>query len=211
MATRAGILRTGEAETVRVEAFSDGVLAIVITLLVLDIKLPEHVAGGNAALWRALLAQLPMLGAWILSFFFVLVFWVTHHYFFRQLRSIDRGLLWLNGLFLLCISFTPFPTALLGLYPTYPASATVLSIAMFATAGSFYLMRWYATRHARLFLPEHEAQAMLALRRSAIAPISYFVAIFAAQVSVPLSVAIQIAVPLLFFFPASLPQGDPKP
>jgi len=150
-----GILRTGAAETSRVEAFSDGVLAIVITLLVLNIKIPDQLAPGDAALWQALAQQLPMLGAWALSFFFVLVFWVAHHYFFRQLAHIDRGLLWLNGLFLFAISFTPFPTALLGLYPGRSASATMLSVAMFATAGSFSIMRWYATRHARLFRPEH--------------------------------------------------------
>ena len=139
------ILRTGEAETGRVEAFSDGVLAIVITLLVLDVKIPEHVQGGNSELWHALAAQLPMIGAWAISFFFVLVFWMTHHYFFRQLAHVDRGLLWLNGLFLFAISFTPVPTALLGLYPDLSASATMLSAAMFLTASSFSLMRWYAT------------------------------------------------------------------
>jgi uncharacterized membrane protein len=58
-----GILRTGAAETSRVEAFSDGVLAIVITLLVLNIKIPDQLAPGGAALWQALAQQLPMLGA----------------------------------------------------------------------------------------------------------------------------------------------------
>jgi len=196
-----GILRTGAAETGRVEAFSDGVLAIVITLLVLNIEIPDQLGPGDAALWQALAQQLPMLGAWALSFFFVLVFWVAHHYFFRQLANIDRGLLWLNGLFLFAISFTPFPTALLGLYPGRSASATLLSGAMFATAGSFSLMRWYATRHARLFRPEHAAQAQRAMRRSLLGPGLYFAAIVAAQWAVPVSIAIQVAVPLLFFLP----------
>ena len=113
-------LRTGEAETGRVEAFSDGVLAIVITLLVLDVKIPEHVQGGDSELWHALAAQLPMIGAWAISFFFVLVFWVTHHYFFRQLAHVDRGLLWLNGLFLFTISFTPVPLRCSVCIPTCP-------------------------------------------------------------------------------------------
>jgi uncharacterized membrane protein len=142
-----GILRTGAAETSRAEAFSDGVLAIVGTLLVLNIKIPNQLGPGDAALRQALAQQLPMLGAWALSFFLVLVFWVAHHYFFRRLANIDRGLLWLNGPFLFAISFTPFPTALLGLYPGQSASVTMLSMAMFATAGSFSTMRWYATRH----------------------------------------------------------------
>ncbi len=205
---RRGILRSGEAETGRVEAFSDGVLAIVITLLVLNIKIPEHVADGNAALWQALIQQLPMLGAWALSFFFVLVFWVSHHYLFGQLANADRGLLWLNGLFLLVISFTPFPTALLGLYPDRSASATLLSIAMFLTASSFSLMRWYATRHAKLFKPEYRALANASLRRSLLGPALYFAAMVAAQVSVPVSVALQLAVPVLFFLPARAPTAE---
>ena len=103
-----GILRTGETDASRVEAFSDGVLAIVITLLILDVKIPHDIRGGNDALWAALREQLPMLGAWVLSFSFVLVFWVAHHYLFKQLTKVDRGILWLNGLFLLSICFTPW-------------------------------------------------------------------------------------------------------
>jgi uncharacterized membrane protein len=76
------IFRVGETDKSRVEAFSDAVLAIVITLLILDIRVPHNVTGGNGALWEALREQLPMLGAWALSFSFVLVFWVPHHYFF---------------------------------------------------------------------------------------------------------------------------------
>ena len=104
----------GEAEKDRVEAFSDGVLAIVITLLVLELKVPEHVTGGDPELWRALAERVPAILAWVVSFVYVLVFWVAHHYLFEQLANVDRGLLWLNGLFLLAISFTPFPTSLAG-------------------------------------------------------------------------------------------------
>ncbi len=200
-AGRTPVFRTGETDTGRVEAFSDGVLAIVITLLILDVKIPDHVQGGDAALWSAIGQQLPMIGAWALSFFYVLVFWVAHHYFFRILKHIDRGLLWLNGLFLLCISFTPVPTALLGLYPSMAAASTMLSIAMFLTSLSFLMMRWYATHHAKLIADHHRVAANLALQRSILAPSLYFCAILAAQVSIPLSIALQTAVPLIFFLP----------
>jgi hypothetical protein len=89
----------------------------------------------------------------------------------------------------------------LGLYPRLSAAATLLSCAMFVTAASFSLLRWYATRHARLFRPDHEAEAAAALRRSYVGPALYFLAILAAQVAVPISIGIQIAVPLLFFVP----------
>ena len=92
--------RTGRAETYRIEAFTDGVLAIVITLLVLDLA-PPNVQGGDAELWRALAHMLPVIGVWVVSFLFVLVFWVAHRYLFASLANIDRRVLWLNELFLL--------------------------------------------------------------------------------------------------------------
>ena len=110
----AAVLRTGAADISRSEAFSDGVLAIVITLLVLEIKVPQALPNDEAAPWRAIAGQLPMIRAWVVSFLFVLVFWVSHHYFFDMPKKVDRGLLWLNGLFLLAICFMPFPTALSG-------------------------------------------------------------------------------------------------
>jgi uncharacterized membrane protein len=67
------VLRTGAADTGRVEAFSDGVLAIVITLLVLEIKVPQALPNDETALWQAIAGQLPMIGAWVVSFLFVLV------------------------------------------------------------------------------------------------------------------------------------------
>jgi uncharacterized membrane protein len=130
------LFRTEEAETSRVEAFSDGVLAIVITLLVLDIKVPQT-ADSDAALWQAILQRLPMIGAWMVSFFFVLVFWVAHHTLFYQIEKTDRGLLWLNGLFLLAISFSPFPTALAGEHPGATPAVFLLSLVMFLAAAFF--------------------------------------------------------------------------
>jgi uncharacterized membrane protein len=196
-----GFFRTGETDAARLEAFSDGVLAIVITLLILEVRIPQNVAN-NAALWAALRQQIPMIGAWVLSFFFVLVFWVAHHYFFKQLEKVDRGILWLNGLFLLAISFTPFPTALLGLYPSLSASSTLLASAMFVSASAFTLMRWYATRHAKLFAQRYAVTAVRALRRSLIGPAGYLSAILAAQFNVAVAITIMVCLPLVFFLPA---------
>jgi uncharacterized membrane protein len=98
----------------RLEAFSDGVFAIVITLLILNVKLPEtdysHLAG-------ALIAILPSVGVYILSFLLVGMYWAFHHYSFSFIKQVDGVLLWLNILFLLFISFMPFPTLLMGRFP----------------------------------------------------------------------------------------------
>jgi uncharacterized membrane protein len=196
------IFGAGAAETGRVEAFSDGVLAIVITLLVLEIHVPHVKAGDEAALWRALLELLPMIAAWVVSFLFVLVFWVTHHYFFAQIARVDRGLLWLNGLFLLCICFTPFPTELQATYPDTRPAVFLMSFAMFLTASSFSLMRWYASFVGRLTdtrLTEDMLRA--AMRKSLLAPGLYFVGCISAFGLVWLSLAIQVLVPAIFFLP----------
>jgi uncharacterized membrane protein len=202
---RRRLFRIEEAETGRVEAFSDGVLAIVITLLALDIKVPQN-AVGDAALWRGIVERLPMIGAWLVSFFFVLVFWVAHHTLFSQLAKTDRGLLWLNGLFLLAISFSPFPTALVGEYPGAAPALFLLSLVMFLAASFFASMRWYATLKGRLARPEvprHYFQR--AFRRGLIAPFLYAVAMGLSFVAPWAAVSVQALVPLLFVFPTQTP------
>ncbi len=98
----------------RLEGFSDGVFAIVITLLVLELKLP---AVNYDALGQSLLALLPSIAAYALSFLLVGMYWVFHHHAYTLLDGVDGVLLWLNIVFLLAISFMPFPTMLLGRYP----------------------------------------------------------------------------------------------
>src|SRR5216684_1628673 len=108
----------------RLEAFSDGVIAIVITLLVLEIhvpSLPAH-AGGRAIL-QALLKLSPSVAAYVISFLICSIWWITHHNFVHDLREVDRTLLWSNNMFLLCLGFLPFPTALLGQHPDEPVAA----------------------------------------------------------------------------------------
>jgi uncharacterized membrane protein len=104
--------------TSRIEASSDGVFAIIITLLVLEIHVPQ-VQGQDisGALEHSLLAMAPKFLSYILSFVIVCIWWVAHHHLFHILKRSDRGLLWLNSLFLLWLAFIPFPTALMGDFP----------------------------------------------------------------------------------------------
>jgi uncharacterized membrane protein len=193
--------RTGQSDTARVEAFSDGVLAIVITLLVLEIKLPQNIPPTEAAIWHAIGAQLPIIGAWIVSFIFVLVFWVAHHYFFALLEKVDRGLLWLNGLFLMAMCFVPFPTALAGTFPQTRPATLLLSVTMFMAALAFTLMRWYSTFHADLVAPADRPYARALFRRSLLAPSLYLLSVAFALTYPPIAIVIYAAVPILFFFP----------
>jgi uncharacterized membrane protein len=193
------IFRTGALPTSRVEAFSDGVLAVVITLLVLDVKLPAGLTT-DAALWAAVIHIAPVLAAWVVSFAFVLTFWVSHHYFFASLKHTDRGVLWLNGVFLLTITMIPFPTGLVGQYPGFTAPLALLSAVMMATSLSFALMRLYASFHGRL-LRDHidKNQARTAMLQSAIAPILYAAAVGLSFVWPLGAIGIQVLVLAIFF------------
>src|SRR5262249_56940600 len=95
-------------EAARVEAFSDGVFAIAITLLILAVGIEQSIAGGS--LRHQLLHLWPAYIAYAVSFLTVGIMWVNHHQIFRHFERVDRPLLLLNILLLMCISFTPFST-----------------------------------------------------------------------------------------------------
>lgn len=104
-------------ENARIEAFSDGVFAIAITLLILELKVPPHESIHSVAdLWNGLVQLWPSYFAFVLSFIILLISWVNHHYLFNELEKSSRPFLYANGFLLLTITFMPFPTALLAEY-----------------------------------------------------------------------------------------------
>ena len=135
----------------RVEAFSDGIFAIIITLLVLEIKVP-HIDDytSNSELLKALLGLLPKFFGWIISFFTIAVIWVNHHRIFKQIKQLDSGIFWWNALLLLWCTFIPFPTAVLGDYPENKVSIILYGAVMALMGASFSLMRFYAIRKSEL-------------------------------------------------------------
>ena len=104
-------------ENARIEAFSDGVFAIAITLLVLELKVPPVESVHSISdLWNGLYHLWPSYFAFTLSFGILLVSWVNHHYLFNTLYKSSRPFLYANGFLLFTITFMPFPTALLAQY-----------------------------------------------------------------------------------------------
>lgn len=93
----------------RVEAFSDGVFAIAITLLILEIRVPH----GDHGLWAGLIGLWPSYLAFLLSFLVILIMWVNHHELLRMVRAVNYPFLFANGLLLFTVTFVPFPTAVL--------------------------------------------------------------------------------------------------
>jgi uncharacterized membrane protein len=98
----------------RLEAFSDGVFAIVITLLILDVKLPPTT---ELNIWPAVKSIIPNMLSFTFSFIIVGVYWVAHHSMLHFVKKINRTTLWLNLFLLLSITFIPFPASLLGKFP----------------------------------------------------------------------------------------------
>ena len=113
-----------EKETGRLEAFSDGVFAIAITLLALELKVPHIELSGNMTDRRisGLANQWPSYFAFATSFFTVLVMWVHHHAIFRLVRGADATLLFANGFLLMLVTVVPFPTAVVAEYLRTPAA-----------------------------------------------------------------------------------------
>ncbi len=113
----------------RLEAFSDGVFAILITLLVLDIKVPSAAdASSPGLLWSALLRRWPSYFAFVLAFGTILVAWIGHHLLLQDVRVVTLRLVRLNGLFLLTVTFLPFPTSLVAAYLTEPAAPVAAAV-----------------------------------------------------------------------------------
>jgi uncharacterized membrane protein len=128
-------------ETARIEAFSDGVFAIAITLLIIEIGVP-HVTGEESL--RTALGDLwPSYGAYVLSFVTIGIYWANHHSLFRLFVRSDHFFLIVNVVFLMAISFLPFPTAVLGEYLTDDEHRDI-AVRFYALGLLFPAMGWFS-------------------------------------------------------------------
>jgi uncharacterized membrane protein len=183
----------------RLEAFSDGVFAIVITLLVLEIKVP-HVPENE--LKSALILLLPKYFSFALSFVIIGVYWVSHHNMLHFLVKTDRIALWLNMLVLFTVCIIPFPTAIIGDYPDSFISILVYGATLAAVNLSGGLFWAYCTKNNRL--SDHKLDRKFAKKITILhlSPcILYIAAILLSLISNTISYIIFIGVPLFFIVP----------
>ena len=148
---------TGRKETGRIEAFSDGVFAVAITLLVFNLKVPEVPAGVQSpviALGKALFDQWPSYLAFVTSFATILIMWVSHHRIFKMVYKSDSPFLFANGLLLMLVTVVPFPTALVAAYLTNPAAAMACAVyaGIFVLINIAYNLLWWTASHNRSLL-----------------------------------------------------------
>ena len=139
----------------RIEALTDGVYAIAITILVLELKLPEATAvRSQADLVQALVHLIPKFVAWIISFFVLAIFWVANHRLFQWIKSVDPKLLWITILTLMGASFLPFGSALVGEFSHAFISQAIYAADMGAMGLLTLWMLSHLERHPELC---HEA------------------------------------------------------
>lgn len=178
--------------TSRLEAFSDGVFAVAITLLVLQFTVPDV---GSGQLLGKVLGQWPQLVTYVATFLTVGVVWINHHTIFRNMRAVDRTIQFINLVLLSTVVLLPYPTALLARYlnsgQNGSVAAAFYAVVMTAMAISFQCLVAWALTHPALLRPEiHGARPRTVLPRFALGLVIYAVSIGLAFVSTWLVVAL---------------------
>jgi uncharacterized membrane protein len=180
-------------ETNRLEAFSDGVFAIAITLLVIEIEVPHPESDGLAG---ALAGQWPSYVAYAVSFAVIGIMWVNHHGLIELVASVDRPLLFLNLLLLMFVAFMPFSTALLAEHLRSPSADSHLAAAVYSANGvanaiGFNLIWRWIVRDERLLHAHLDVEQLRQrTRRFSLGLVIYPLTVALSFVSAPLTLAV---------------------
>jgi uncharacterized membrane protein len=192
--------------TARLEAFSDGVFSIAITLLVFNLQVPRDLSDGRS-LFTALLELWPLYFSFIVSFATIGVMWMNHHNLFKLINRTDHVLLVLNILLLMMVTFVNFPTALLGIYiqdaDNQRIAALIYSGTFFITAIIFNLLWRYASHNNRLLDPSTDPQIVRGITAQyRFGPLLYLLAFVLAFFSMPASLVVNALLALFFALPS---------
>ena len=179
----------------RLEAFSDGVIAIILTIMVLELKSPESPDP------HALAHEWPIFISYVISFFYVAVYWINHHHLFHRVKRVDLPILWTNILVLFCMSLIPFFTewmesTRLSAFPT-----AVYAAVMLVNGGAFSVLNRAVGRQS-VASAEFVLLERAAMRKNLIAIGIYAVAIPVAYYRTPLSLALVSLVAVLYAVPS---------
>jgi uncharacterized membrane protein len=203
-----------DSETGRLETFADGVIAIAITLLILEVKVPgvpgKRLGADVLHIW-------PSYAGYVVSFLTIGVIWVNHHHMFKLIQRTTHAFLMLNVVFLMTIAFLPWPTALVAAYIRDPSgrqvAAVVYGLAMVSIAVMFNLVWHYAADRGRLLIPGVDREAIARINRSYLmGPIVYGIATAMAPVNAFLSLSIYAALAVYWLLPGTGPRAvGPSP
>jgi len=184
----------GEMTTNRLEAFSDGVIAIIVTIMVLELRAPSQPT------WPALLKVAPVFLSYGLSFLVAAIMWVNHHHLIHAVREVTARLLWSNLNLLFWMSLIPFVTDFLGKNYRQPMAVVLYGLDLALCGSSFYLLRTELVRQdqANPNLAEYHATMQ---RKNAFSAALYFLSVPLAYVSVYASFSIFVLIPAMYFLP----------
>jgi uncharacterized membrane protein len=177
----------------RLEAFSDGVIAIIITIMVLELQVPHN------AEWAALEALAPVFSSYVLSFVFVGIYWNNHHHMFHAVHHINGPTLWANLHLLFWLSLTPFVTAWMGENHFAPAPVAFYGFVQLMAGIAYFIL-------ARVLVAHHSADSALAKavgrdRKGIVSVIIYVVAVAISFVSSQVSLLLYVVVAVMWLVP----------
>ena len=177
----------------RLEAFSDGVIAILITIMVLELRAPQQ------ANWTALVPLLPVFLSYVLSFVFLGIYWNNHHHLLQAIERVDGRVLWANMHLLFWLSFTPFVTAWMGENQFAAQPVALYGIVLLLSAIAYFIL-------TRALLALHGRDSVLAVAlgrdvKGKISPVIYLVAILVSFVAAWLSCALYVLVAIMWLIP----------
>jgi uncharacterized membrane protein len=191
----------------RVLALSDGLFAIIITLLVLEVHVPELTQGHS--LNQALRELRPSLIAFVISFILAGMYWVGHRDLFALIRRTDRGLVWLNILYLLPLCLLPFGAGLLGRYDREPVALRIYGLLLVLIAVMRAVIWLYATNRPQLLWQRLDArQRRAGLAINLYPGLIYLLAFLLAKRAPGVSLMIYAGMPLLYFLSITVLRGS---
>ncbi len=201
-----------KVSTTRLEAFSDGVISIIITIMVLGIKLPSFDEKSSSEIIILNLKHLlPYLLSYAFSFMMIGIFWSNHHYMFHLLEKIDVHLQWLNFLFLFFLSLIPFATALIGSNSFTPVAPALYGTVLFLTSVTFLVMKHYSLRKKLLHTDTSRELtykifkvSVMGRKKTIIGSIIYLIAIPLSFINVYAAYICFIIPAILFFIPDAI-------
>lgn len=198
------IFKSEYSDTDRLEMFSDGVFAIVITLLVLEIKVPEVASSVTSSEFVYELLQLwPKFYVFVLSFVVIYIIWMNHHQTFNMIVKSNRALMLLNGLILFFTVLVPFPTALVGEYPFQPVVSLTYGAVMAFLALSHLVLYRYITKNRLIDESIPQEVVEKGFKRAMVGPIIYALGAISALILLPVSYIIYTLITIYYLFPAS--------
>ena len=192
----------------RFEAFSDGVFAIAMTLLVVDLKMPELAQSTPAEAVSRLLAIWPQVLSYVTSFSVIGVIWLNHHTLFHFLKRVDRATLILNLALLLCVAFIPYVTAIMGHYSHLQPVVVFFGLVLALTGAVYNGLWFYIVR--RYIIPERllrREYLRVASIRIGLWPLVYVFAAALSLINTWLSITVYILIPIAYLFPGTIDKG----